>query len=357
MSSRRPGEPAHPHDRRRAAPIGTFTKRIQRQLVLSSDEAAERRPEDRREHRRDRHHAHHAAHRAARRPGDHELADRQRHAAAEPWITRNTISSVGDDAIPHSTEPTVKSTSEGGRPASGRSGGSPSPRSGSPRRATACTRSRPVGSGRSWCGSPPERVQRDVDDRRVEDRHHRSHDHDPLTRQTCASMRFESAVMRSGAGGAVPGPNTKVPKGQVPKQLRSLPQRHRRARATCSGRRPALSGVQHATAPVQDIRRPLARGQLGRIDLARPPPRIPGAHSPPAGPSASPPRPVLVMTSGGAAGRGRAAPASPSERRLLDAGLRRLDPARPGHARPPHPPLLRRARLALVDTHGAGRPR
>ena len=48
------------------------------------------------------------------------------------------------------------------------------------------------------CRSRPSVSQRDVDDRRVEDRHDRPEDHDAATRQTCASMRSDTAGPRAG---------------------------------------------------------------------------------------------------------------------------------------------------------------
>ena len=70
-----------------------------------------------------------------------------------------------------------------------------------------------------------------------------------LIRHTCASMRSESAVMRSGAGRAVRWPeNAKVPKGQVPKQVHC-------ARAGSGYPDDSVSGIQplHITR-IQSIR-------------------------------------------------------------------------------------------------------
>ena len=97
-----------------------------------------------------------------------------------PWRTRKTISDSADQASPHSAEPRPNSVDrDHAQPLRAEALGHPAGQRDHGRRAPACSRSRPTG----WCrAARPGRGEsvsmRDVDDRRVEDRHDRAEDDD-----------------------------------------------------------------------------------------------------------------------------------------------------------------------------------
>ena len=105
------GEQAQRQRRARATPIGTLTKKIQRQLTLSTMRPPSVGPEDRREHHRDRGDAHDAAH--PLRAGGVRPSSSGRPGSSipppTPWRTRKRMSWFVEPANPQSTEPAVKS--------------------------------------------------------------------------------------------------------------------------------------------------------------------------------------------------------------------------------------------------------
>jgi hypothetical protein len=144
------------------------------------DQAAERRPEDRREHHRHGDDAHHAPH--PFRPGclgEHQLADRQDHPAADALqdAEHDQLGARGRETTqrrPGSEDHDREQVHALGaetprRPARDRDHG---------RERQQVAGHDPLNLADRGVQLAAERPQRDVDDRRVEDRHNRSEDHD-----------------------------------------------------------------------------------------------------------------------------------------------------------------------------------